>query len=493
MLSWLKEANRLSPWHEARVCVAGTGRAGFAAADALVELDAHVVVIDDDGSEQNRQKARLLEVLGAECHIGPGSSETLPDVDLLIVSPGWHPDSPMIVKARNAGIEIWGDVELSWRLMYPDRIVPWLGITGTNGKTTTAQMTVAILEAAGIKSCAVGNIGRPILEAMQDDIDYEVYVVELSSFQLHWTKSLSLHSAAVLNVEEDHLEWYAHDEMGRDPMEAYAADKASIYHRVVHSCVYNADAVITEKMVEQADVVEGARAIGFTTNIPQMSMIGVVDDLIVDRAFVAQRKDSALPLVSISDIEPAARHVCQNAMAAACLARSYGVSPAAVAEGLRSYRVDEHRISTVAIHDGIRWVDDSKATNPHAAQASLSAYESIVWIAGGQAKGTDIFPVVKECGKRLKAVILLGKDREVYAESIRTHLPDLPIAIIDTPSREAMGEAVQAAAHYAQSGDTVLLAPGCASKDMWSGYDQRGEDFIAAVQTLIGHDDESQC
>jgi UDP-N-acetylmuramoylalanine--D-glutamate ligase len=348
-------------------------------------------------------------------------------------------------------------------------------------------MLESILLAAGHKAAAVGNIGRPVLEAMADDVSYDVYAVELSSFQLHWTHSLALHSAAVLNLEQDHLEWYegsADWSEHAEPMDAYGADKARIYTGVTHSCVYNAEAPATEQMVENAEVTDGARAIGFTTGIPAVSMLGVVDDLIVDRAFIPQRRDSAIELAKVSDVVPTAPHNIANALAAAALARSFGVTPAAVSKGLRSLTIGGHRIQTVASVDGVTWVDDSKATNPHAADSSLRAFPHVVWIAGGQAKNTSFDDLVHRHKDRLRGVVLLGVDREHIRHALARHAPEVPVIVVDSTDTGAMDEVVGAARSLAQPGDTVLLAPGCASKDMYSGYDARGDAFAASVRRL---------
>ena len=453
----LDRADRLFDWSCVQVVIAGLGMSGFAAADALLDLDASV-------------------------RLGAGSTAQLPSgTDLVIVSPGWRPTQPLIAQALAADVSVWGEPELAWRLMHPDRVVPWLGITGTNGKTTTTQMTESMLIAGGFKAAAVGNIGRPILEAMADEVDYDVFAVELSSFQLHWSPSLALHSAAVLNLHEDHLEWYAHAD---DPYAAYGADKARIFHQVTHSCVYNYDDPATEKMVEEADVVEGARAIGFRNGIPGLSMIGVVDDMIVDRAFIAERHSSALPLAKVADVQPAAPHNVENALAAAALTRSFGVSPQAVAQGLQNLHLGGHRIETVHQGGDITWVDDSKATNPHAANSSMRAFESIVWIAGGQAKDTSFDTLVQTHASRLRGVVVLGVDRQRIAESLAEHAPDVPVVVLDTMDRTVMDEAVTQAARMARPGDTVLLAPGCASRDIWTGYDVRGDDFARAACAL---------
>lgn len=478
---WIHDPAWDSAWDQARVVVAGLGTSGFAAADALTERGAHVTVLDDSTAEATAERGTILEVLGAEVRLGRGSTATLPaDVDMVVTSPGWRPTYPLLAQAAAREVPILGEVELAWRLQHPDRTPAWLAVTGTNGKTTTTQMLESMLQAAGLRAVACGNIGKPVMETVLDAEPFDVLAVELSSFQLHWSHSLAMHSATVLNLHEDHLEWYP-------SIAEYAADKARIYERVTHSCVYNVADPATEHMVEEADVTEGARAIGFTTGVPAVSMLGVVDDVLVDRAFVEQRQSSALELASVADVQPAAPHNVANALAAAALARSYGVPATAVRDGLRHLHLGGHRIQTVAEVGGVRYVDDSKATNPHAAAASLRAYDPVVWIAGGQAKGTDFDQLVSGIADRLRGVVLLGVDRHVIAEALARHAPQVPVEIHDSTDTGVMARVVAAAAGMAQPGDTVLLAPGCASKDMWPDYGARGDDFAAAVKDLPGH------
>ncbi|MDR0285135.1 MAG: UDP-N-acetylmuramoyl-L-alanine--D-glutamate ligase [Propionibacteriaceae bacterium] len=478
--TWIDWANRLSDWSRARVTVAGIGTSGYAAADVLLEYGAAVTVLDDSDAPAAADKAKVLELLGAEVRLGPGSSTRLPgSCDLVVTSPGWRPASPLFAEARARAIPVWGDVELAWRFQQPDRVVPWLAVTGTNGKTTTVTMVEAMLKAAGLTVAAVGNVGRPILETVLDGVAYDCLAVELSSFELHWTKTLGLHSAAVLNVEPDHLEWHADN---ADPFAAYAADKARIFNQVTHACVYNVADPRTEAMVEAADVVEGARAIGFTLGIPGPSMLGVVDGLLVDRAFIPQRRDSALELAKVGDLPTAAPHMVADALAAAALVRSFGVPAAAVRDGLRAYTLGPHRIQTVLTAGGVTWVDDSKATNAHAAHASLAGFDKVVWIAGGQAKGTRFEDLVRAYAGRFRAAVLLGTDRGVVAEAFAAEAPGVPVVILDDLTKDVMTAAVGAAARFAQPGDTVLLAPACASQDLYADYAERGDYFAAAAK-----------
>ncbi|WP_110181596.1 UDP-N-acetylmuramoyl-L-alanine--D-glutamate ligase [Nocardioides solisilvae] len=475
---------RTDSWDGVRAVVAGFGVSGFAAADNLTHLGAQVVALDAVASPDKEEKATLLQVLGADVRLGAGATDRLPEeADLLVVSPGWRPDNPLIREAEARGLPVWGEVELAWRLRHPDHAAPWLAVTGTNGKTTTVQMLDSVLRAAGLRSVAAGNVGLPLVEAVMDPEPHDVLAVELSSFQLHYASSVRAESAAVLNVAEDHLDWY-------DSMEAYAADKARVYHQVERACVYNVADERTRRMVEEADVVEGARAIGFTLGVPGVGMLGLVDEILADRAFIEERGTSAAELCTLDDLASPAPHFVANALAAAALARAHGVDRAAVREGLRAFRPDGHRIEHVAVVDGVTWIDDSKATNPHAALSSLQAYEPVVWVAGGLAKGARFDELVAAVRGRLRGAVLLGRDRHVVADALSRHAPDVPVIEIgDGETGDPMERVVDAAAGLARPGDTVLLAPGCASMDMFAGYGARGDAFAAAVRRRAGRQD----
>ncbi|GAA1427312.1 UDP-N-acetylmuramoyl-L-alanine--D-glutamate ligase [Streptomyces thermospinosisporus] len=458
-----------------RITVAGLGVSGVPAAKVLHGLGALVTVVNDGDDDRAREQAAGLEVLGVTVRLGDG--DTLPEgTELIVTAPGWKPDKPLFAAAEAAGVPVWGDVELAWRLRKPDA-APWLAVTGTNGKTTTVQMLAAILKAAGLRTAAVGNIGVSLLDAVLGEEQYDVLAVELSSYQLHWAPSLRAHSAAVLNLAPDHLDWHG-------SMEAYAADKGRIYEGNRVACVYNVADKATEDLVREADVEEGCRAIGFTLGTPGPSQLGVVDDLLVDRAFVENRHKNAQELAQVSDVRPPAPHNIANALAAAALARAFGVPAAAVREGLRSFTPDAHRIAHVADIDGVSYVDDSKATNTHAAEASLAAYEKIVWIAGGLAKGATFDELVAKSAKRLRGAVLIGADRALIREALARHAPEVPVVDLERTDTGAMLQAVQEAKRLARPGDTVLLAPACASMDMFANYNRRGEAFAQAVREL---------
>ena len=473
---------RTSDWSGVRAVVAGMGVSGFAAADNLTHLGARVTALDESEAGDRGEKATLLEILGASVRLGPGSTAELPDdVDLVVASPGWSPSAPLLAQAVARGIPVWGEVELGWRLRDPAHPTPWLAVTGTNGKTTTVQMLEAMLRAGGLRTVACGNVGLPIVEAVMDPTPYDVLAVELSSFQLHYTSSVAAESAAVLNVEEDHLDWYAGPGGG---MAGYTADKGRIYSGVERACVYNVADKVTEQLVRDAEVQEGARAIGFTLGTPGVGMVGLVDDVLADRAFIEERQTTAAELCTLSDLASNAPHYVANALAAAALARSHGVSTGAVQQALREFRPGGHRIAEVAVVDGITWIDDSKATNPHAALASLQGYDPVVWVAGGLAKGARFDDLVAAARERLRGVVLLGQDAPLIKESLSRHAPDVPVIEVEpgeTAGEGPMDRVVAGAARLAQPGDTVLLAPGCASMDMFADYGARGDAFAEAV------------
>ncbi|GAA3887733.1 UDP-N-acetylmuramoyl-L-alanine--D-glutamate ligase [Streptomyces sedi] len=465
-----------------RVTVAGLGVSGTSAARALVRLGAEVTLVDGGSGERQRGEAERLTAAGVRVLLG--EADTLPKgTELVVTSPGWPPEHPLFAAAAEAGVEVWGDVELAWRLRGPNA-APWLAVTGTNGKTTTTGMLASILTAAGLRTAAVGNIGTPLLEVVLAEEPHDVLAVELSSYQLHWAPSLRAHSAAVLNLAPDHLDWHG-------SMAAYTADKGRIYEGNEVACVYNVADPATEELVRAADVVEGCRAVGFTTDAPAPGQLGVVEGLLVDRAFTG-RRDVAEELAEVADVDPPAPHNVANALAAAALARAYGVRPDAVRAGLRAFTPDAHRIRTVGRVAGVEYVDDSKATNTHAAAASLGAYPSVVWLAGGLAKGATFDELVRGAAGRLRGAVLIGRDRALIAEALARHAPDVPVVDLERTDTGAMAAAVRAAAGLAGPGDTVLLAPACASMDMFTNYSVRGDAFAAAMRQLSTERDENE-
>ena len=474
----IQDLHRLSDWSQYRFGVLGLGVAGFACADSLQHLGGRVVAVDRGDSESLRDKATLLEMLDVDVRLGESAS--LPtDLDVLVVSPGLRPTHPMIVEAQARGISVWGELELAWRLRDPERNVPWLAVTGTNGKTTTTLMLESMLRADGKRALAAGNIGHSVVQAVMDPDGPEVIALEVGAPQMPFVTSMSPMATVCLNIAEDHVDHFG-------GFDEYLRMKARTYERTQLAAVYNVEDPATERLVEDADVVDGCRAIGFTLGSPGLSMLGVVEDVLIDRAFIENRASHAQELATFDDIHPFAAHNVANALAAAALARAYGVAPTSVRDGLRNFEPAGHRIAPAGEIDGVRFVDDSKATNTHAAATSLAAYEHVVWIAGGQSKGQSFDDLVERMHPRMRAVVLLGEDRHVIRESLQRLAPAVPLIEIEDSTPDALDEVVRQAMRVAQRGDVVLLAPGCASWDMFRNYGHRGDRFVEAVRKIGG-------
>jgi UDP-N-acetylmuramoylalanine--D-glutamate ligase len=459
-----------------RVLVAGAGASGAAAARALLGLGALVTVADRAASE----RTEALAAAGARVALGLAVPPE--GTRLVVTSPGWRPDAPLLVAAASAGLEVIGEVELAWRLqqrLRPASATPWLALTGTNGKTTTVRMLEAVLRAAGLRAVATGNVGLPVVDAALADPPHDALAVELSSFQLHWSPSPRPVAAAVLNIAPDHLDWHG-------SLAGYAADKARIYAGNPIA-VFNADDDWSTRLAGGKP-----RRVGFTLSRPGAGQLGVEDGMLVDRAFgdtgspalSGRPAQSGVELAAVGDVRPAGPHNVANALAAAALARAHGVPAGAVAAGLRAFVPDAHRNAPVGQVGGVSYVDDSKATNPHAAAASLAGYPRVVWIAGGLLKGAPVDELVAAARPRLVAAVLLGADRAAIRDAIARHAPDLPVVEVARTDDGAMAEVVLAAAGLARPGDTVLLAPAAASMDMFTDYAARGAAFAAAVRAL---------
>lgn len=485
--------DQLTSWHAdwtgLRVAVLGLGVTGFAVADTLTELGAKVLVLaparDDD-------RARILEVIGAGLVTDPlqGVPAELVEFapELVVASPGFHPDHPVLEWAAASGVPVWGDIELAWRVRDKVRSAEWILVTGTNGKTTTTQLTATFLAANGLRAAPCGNIGVPVLDAVRDPQGFDVLVVELSSYQLHHVPTEgpgALHPLAsvCLNLADDHLDWHG-------SFEGYRDAKAKVYANTRVACVYNRADEATRRMVEDADVQEGARAIGFGLDVPGPSDLGVVEGILCDRAFLDDRQRSALEIITLAELEPRgldAPHIVANILAASALARAAGVPVGILHDALGEFRLDAHRIETVAVAGGIRWIDDSKATNPHAAEASLKAFGKVVWIVGGLLKGVDADALVAAHVGRLRAAVVIGVDRGELVAAFRRHAPELPLfEVLAADTEKVMPEAVAFAASVAEQGDTVLLAPAAASMDQFIDYADRGRRFHTAVRTMLG-------
>jgi UDP-N-acetylmuramoylalanine--D-glutamate ligase len=476
----------IDPYEGRPVLVLGSGMAGAASARALLRHGAQVTVVD----RQDTAALQELAAAGAKVVVaGEPPLALLDSVADVVVSPGVPPHHPLAAKAVAGGVDVYSEPELAWRLRGPDAPA-WLALTGTNGKTTTVTMLAAILAAGGHKTGAFGNIGVPLVDV---DDSHDVLAVELSSFQLHWSSRLAPQAGALLNLADDHLEWHG-------DFAAYALAKEAIWRSArsgAGTAVGNLDDPRVSAALARAGgpgpvgfTVEGAPAGEGWPEPPGVrsagegrpgspgvrSVFGVRDGWLVT--------GSGEAVIEASRIRPAGRHNVSNALAACALAGAYGVPVRAMHDGLAGYQPEPHRNAYVTTVGTVVYVDDSKATNPHAASASLLAYPRIVWVAGGQLKGVDVDDLVRAHAARLAGAVLLGVDRAQIAAALARHAPGLPVVDVARTDDGAMGEVVAAAARLAQPGDTVLLAPAAASKDMFHGYDERGDAFAAAVHAL---------
>ena len=473
-----------------RVLVTGAGITGRSVSAALEPMGVRLTICDDDPLALQRliTPASVVTTADAVAHIA--------DYALVVTSPGFPPTAPVLAAAARAGVPIWGDVEVAWRLDQAGWFGPpkrWLVVTGTNGKTTTTSMLHAMLVAAGRRAVLCGNIGNPVIDMLAEPA--ELLAVELSSFQLHWAPSLRPEAGAVLNVAEDHLDWHG-------SMDAYARDKARALDGRV--AVVGLDDPVAAALLDHA----GASVrVGFRLGDPAAGELGVRDGALIDNAF-----SDGLVLADTAAIPVPGPIGVLNALAAAALARAVEVPAEAIAAALTSFHLGPHRAEIVAEVDGVTYVDDSKATNPHAARASIAAYPRVVWIAGGLLKGASVDDLVSQVANRLVGAVLIGRDRAEVANALSRHAPDVPVVEVVTgedsgvpetieptesfvkhvthvvggagsPTADAvMTAVVDAARRLAHAGDTVLLAPAGASFDQFSGYAERGDAFAAAVR-----------
>lgn len=480
------------------VLLAGAGVSGLGAAKLLARTPVSFAVADDDAGKL----ARIAEIAGPNFLGGLTTEEagrTAGDYPTVVTSPGWRPDSALLSAARDAGCEVFGDVELCFRLDRAGVFGPprdWLVVTGTNGKTTTTGMLAAIMQEAGSytgkRAIACGNIGVAVGDALTTEPRVDVLVAELSSFQLHWSDTLTPDAGVLLNLAEDHIDWHG-------SFDAYASSKAKVFESSV--AVAGSD---DSKVLMYAEQSGRSGIIGFTLSEPGAGQVGIVDGTIVSRIGEKISGGAGVPveITPVDGIEPAGQAGVLDALAAAAVAITQGAAPEHIHRGLHGYHVSGHRGAVVHSSGGVMWVDNSKATNPHAADSALrgavggtghgaGGHESkIIWVAGGQLKGADVDELVAQHARRFRAVALLGVDREEIARAVDKHAPGIPVFSTDsTDPHEAMRAAVDFAAQHALPGDAVILAPAAASLDMYSGMAQRGNIFAASARALDGKHD----
>ena len=436
--------------------VIGAGVTGMACQEALVNFGANSKLFD----EKVKAGADIV-------------NEIPSGVELAIISPGWRDDHLVISKLRSDGVEILSEIDFAWQVkqvLAPSQ--KWIALTGTNGKTTTIKMVESIFKAAKINGAACGNVGETVIASVCAKKPLDYLAIELSSFQIHWSNLPKYESVVVLNIAEDHIDWHG-------SFEAYAQAKLKLLKHSNKVILNKSDSELSRRT--SSDLITW-----FSLDTPNAGELGVVENLLIDRAFSAS-PSQANEIAELVDITPTVPHNVLNALAAAALALSIGIKYEDIKSGLKNFSPDHHRMELVLSKNEINWIDDSKATNPHAATASLLSNFKVIWIAGGLAKGASMSEIVKKCASRIKAVILIGQDRELIAKAIEEHSPKVEVVRVDQTgdAKSLMNDVVAAAIKLAQPGDTVLLAPACASMDQFDSYTQRGQLFAQAVKAQV--------
>ena len=429
-----------------RVLILGAAVSGAAAARLARRLGHSATVFD----QEMGGGVGLLEE-GFSVVNGKWSADLLEGIDLVVASPGFSERSLPVVETLEAGVTLWSEIEFGWQHLH----LPVAAVTGTNGKTTVTELVATMLNESGIEAAAGGNIGLPLSDLAAAGDRSRAVAVEVSSFQLRFVDRFHPEASVITNIAPDHLDWHGSET-------SYVAAKARIFENQSEAdlLVYDADdpgAVRTCAAASARRVpVSGRQAPegGYGVEGPALRLPGV-----------------SVPLTELAHPDP----IWLVDMAAAAVAASHlGASPEGVAAACRGFRPGRHRRTVVARWGGVTWIDDSKATNPHAARASVDSYPQVVLICGGLAKGLDVRPLAAAPNVRL--VVAMGEAGPVLADAAG---PGRGLLV------RSMGEAVETAARLAQPGDTVLLAPGCASYDMFIDYAARGEAFVAAVRNVV--------
>ncbi|MCE2722858.1 MAG: UDP-N-acetylmuramoyl-L-alanine--D-glutamate ligase [Burkholderiales bacterium] len=458
-------------WHDKSVLVLGAGDTGLSVVGYLGRMGARVRVAD---SRDRPPGADDIRSLGYELVTGPWTDGLFSDAELVVASPGvavaGPACDPAIKRAVAAGKKFVGDIELfAWKQNEITGSKPKvIGITGSNGKSTVTAMTGAMCAAAGLQTVVTGNIGLPVLDALaaaESSGQPDVYVIELSSFQLETTSSLRLDAATMLNLSQDHLDRYA-------GMAAYAAAKQRIFLHATHQIV-NRDDAISMSMKEAR-----CECTSFGLDQPTKDKnFGLADGWLVR----GKQK-----LVPFSSLPVAGLHNAANALAAFALCDAIGVNLAGAAGGLKSFTGLPHRSARVAVIQGVTFLDDSKGTNVGSTVAAMNGMTTpTILIAGGEGKEQDFAPLAEPVKKHAKTVVLIGK----AAQQIQSAIASSSVPCFHAADMDA---AVRLAFTHASPGDTVLLSPACASFDMFKNYKHRGEVFAASVASLAKADEKRE-
>ncbi|HQR51751.1 MAG TPA: UDP-N-acetylmuramoyl-L-alanine--D-glutamate ligase [Burkholderiales bacterium] len=464
-LGWAVRTGRLD-LNGKHAMVLGLGDTGLSMARWLTRRGAAVRVADSRATPP--RAAELAQVLPhAALETGAFRDASFEAADLVAISPGISVREPAVARARARGVPVWGDIELFAQAVQAQGRPRILAITGTNGKTTVTSMTGALCRAAGLDACVAGNIAPPVLDALMAREDAgtspDVWVIELSSFQLETTYSLNATAAVVLNLTQDHCDRYR-------GMEDYAAAKSRVFNGTGVQVV-NRDDPYSRSMAKS-----GRPTFSFGLGEPERKgEWGIVEH--GGRAWLAENGDR---LMALDDLQVAGLQNAANALAALALCRAIDLPYPLLTDGLRAFRGLPHRVQRVAEIDGVRFFDDSKGTNVGATVAALEGLgRPAVLIAGGEGKGQDFAPLAPAVAAHARAVVLIGRDGPAIGRALAgCGVPTLAAA--------SLPAAVELAFGLARRGDAVLLSPACASFDMFRNYEHRAEVFVAAVHALEG-------
>ena len=440
-----------------RVLIVGLGVSGYSAARCLAGLDAKVAVTESGSGGVIDERAEALRGLGVEVEVG-GHDLDNAFADVAVISPGIPLDVPIAERLRSQGIPIWSEIELGYRLA---RGCDFLAVTGTNGKTTTTGLLAQMLVEGGVRAIAAGNIGTPLVDAVFEANEGGAIVAEVSSFQLATIERFRPRVAVLLNIDEDHTDWHG-------SVAAYAAakERITLNQTPEDALVFNFEDESCRAIATRAS----ARPVPFSREHAPAAGIGVAEGEVLWHGE---------PIYSVADIPLAGSPGLDDALAASAAALEYGVEPRAVARALKGFRAPPHRMELVADVDGVRYVDDSKATNPHATLAAVRGLENVVLIAGGRSKGIDLSRLA-ETVPPVIGVVAMGEATEEVQKVFS--------GLVPVVAARDMTEAVGAAARMSVPGGSVLLSPGCASLDMYDSYAARGEAFDRAVRALLKAD-----
>jgi UDP-N-acetylmuramoylalanine--D-glutamate ligase len=435
-----------------RTLVVGLGKTGLSVARYLSRHQVPVAVVDSRAQPPGLEELRRELPADVALFLGGFDAQAFERAERIVVSPGVSIQEPMIAAAAARGVPVIGDIELFARVAS----APVVAITGSNGKSTVTTLVSAMAQQAGRVVRTGGNIGVPALDLITDS-EPDLYVLELSSFQLETTHSLRPAAAVVLNISADHMDRYP-------DLAAYSEAKQKVYRNAAVQVV-NADDPLASALADT-----GRRQLRFTLGEPAADEFGVRD--YQGTAWLAHGEERIMP---VSAIRMAGHHNVVNVLAALALGDAIGLPVDAMIEAVNEFRGLPHRMQLIAEHNGVRWYNDSKGTNVGATLAAIGSAEgSVVLIAGGDAKGADLEPLVAPLQLKGRAVVLIGKDAARLQAVLQGHVP--------VTRAMDMAQAVALAAGLAQPGDSVLLSPACASTDMFRNFEERGEVFIRAVR-----------